>query len=67
MNHSIAAREPSSIEWLQLIRGEYLEIPGLHLTERQVERMWGLDTLMCRSLLEALVDTGFLRRTIGGA
>ena len=60
-------REPSSVEWLQLIRAEYLEIPGLHLTERQVERFWGLDTLTCNALLDALVDTGFLRRTNSGA
>lgn len=67
MTQTLSTREPSIVEWLQLIRAEYVEIPGLHLTGRQVERMWGLDTLMCTSLLDALVDTGFLRCTIGGA
>lgn len=28
---------------LQLIRAEYLEIPGLSLTMQQVQRLWGLD------------------------
>jgi len=26
-------------DWLQLIRAEYLEIPGLSLTKRQVQRL----------------------------
>ena len=57
----------SVAEWLPLIRAEYLEIPGLRLTKRQVERLWGLDTLTCEALLGALVETGFLRRTQSGA
>jgi hypothetical protein len=50
-------------DWLQLIRAEYLEIPGLRLTKPQVERLWGLDALMSEALLAALVDAKFLRRT----
>ena len=50
-------------DWLQLIRGEYLEIPGLRLTKPQVQRLWGLDPVMCEALLAALVDVGFLRCT----
>jgi hypothetical protein len=50
-------------DWLQLVRSEYLEMPGLHLTKPQVERMWGLDPLTSEVLLQALVDDGFLRRT----
>lgn len=50
-------------DWVQLVRAEYLEIPGLHLTERQVQRLWGLDPATCASLLDALVHDGFLRRT----
>jgi DNA-binding IclR family transcriptional regulator len=53
-------------DWLRLIRAEYLEIPGLHLTRQQVEELWGLDTLTSEALLEALVDAGFLRRTQDG-
>jgi hypothetical protein len=50
-----------------LIRAEYLEIPGLHLTQCQVERLWGLDTVTSEALLDALVRAGFLRRTKAGA
>jgi len=49
--------------WLRLMRAEYVEIPGLSLTEPQVRRLWGLDTLMATALLSALLDVGFLRRT----
>ena len=50
-------------DWLQLIRGEYLEIPGLRLTKPQVRRLWGLDAVTCEALLAALVDVKFLRCT----
>jgi hypothetical protein len=52
--------------WLQLVREEYLEIPGLNLTQRQVERLWGLESQQCKELLDALVDSGFLRLTSAG-
>ena len=54
-------------DWLQLIRCEYLEIPGLCLTKPQVQRLWGLDPLTSETLLAALVDVKFLRRTRQGA
>jgi hypothetical protein len=48
---------------LQVIQAEYLEIPGLHLTRAQVQRLWGLDPDTCDAMLSTLVDTQFLRRT----
>jgi hypothetical protein len=51
---------------LDRVRGEYLEMPGLSLTERQAQRLWGLDHEACKTLLEALVRAGFLRRTQHG-
>ncbi len=54
-------------DWIHLIRSEYLEIPGLHLTRSQVQRLWNLDAVTCDSLLEALVGVQFLRRTHAGA
>ena len=53
-------------DWLQIIRGEYSENPGLHLTRKQVQRLWGLDPLTCDALLETLVNVRFLRRTENG-
>jgi hypothetical protein len=61
------AAQTTVVDWIHLIRAEYLEIPGLHLTRNQVQRLWGLDDLTCDALLEALVDVRFLRRTRTGA
>ena len=58
--------DDSIADWLRLIQAEYLEIPGLHLTQRQVERLWGLDALMSEALLGTLVEAGFLRCTRAG-
>jgi hypothetical protein len=55
------------VGWLDRIRGEYREMPGLSLTERQAQRLWGLDSAACRVFLESLRETGFLRRTREGA
>ena len=51
------------IDWLQLIRAEYLESPGLSLTKRQVQRLWNLDHVTTEAVLTALVDMNFLRCT----
>jgi hypothetical protein len=61
------AAQTTVVDWIHLIRAEYLEIPGLHLTRNQVRRLWGLDDLTCDALLEALVDVRFLRQTRTGA
>jgi hypothetical protein len=47
---------------LQRVCCEFLEMPGLHLTCKQAQRLWGLDEPICFQLLECLVDAGFLRR-----
>ena len=52
---------------LRRIRGEFLEMPGLRLTEAQAARLWGMDLPMCSELLRALIDTRFLFRTRDGA
>ena len=56
-----------SSDWLNLIRAEYKEIPGLNLTKAQIQRLWGLDRTACDTLLGALVDAKFLFRTRDGA
>lgn len=50
-------------DWLQIIRGEFAEVPGLHLTRKQFQRLWGLDGDTCDTLLNALIDQKFLRQT----
>jgi len=60
-----ALREYNDV--LQRVQGEFLEMPGLRLSESQARRLWGLDAEQCRALLGALVDAKFLFRTGDGA
>ena len=41
---------------------EFLEMPGLRLTRRQAQRLWGLDEATCAQILECLVEARFLCR-----
>lgn len=52
---------------LRRVQGEFLEMPGLRLTEPQARRLWGLDAASCGALLGALIDAKFLFRTRDGA
>ncbi len=54
-------------EVLRRVQGEFLEMPGLRLTEPQARRLWGLDSVSCEALLDALVDARFLVKTRNGA
>jgi hypothetical protein len=45
---------------LRRIRGEFLEMPGLQLTCRQAQRLFGLDERACLTLLDTLVAHEFL-------
>lgn len=54
-------------EVLRRVRGEFLEMPGLRLTQPQARRLWGLDDASCSALLSVLVDSNFLFRTRDGA
>lgn len=49
------------------VQGEFLEMPGLRVTEAQARRLWGLDAATCSTLLSALIEAGFLFRTPDGA
>ena len=60
-------RGPTLTEWMQVIRAEYQEMPGLHLTKPQAQRLWNLDSTMCDAVLQALETARFLRRTHTGA
>ncbi len=45
---------------LEGLRGEFLEMAGLRLTVAQAERLCGVETLVCKAVLDALVDAKFL-------
>ena len=50
-------------DWLQLIRSEYAEMPGLQLSKRQAQRLWGLDPECLQALLDTLESNHYLKRT----
>jgi hypothetical protein len=52
---------------IRRIQCEFLEMPGLRLTEAQARRLWGLAVSECSLVLAALVDAGFLFRTRDGS
>jgi hypothetical protein len=54
------------VRLLEIVRAEYLEMPGLRLTGRQAQRLWALDGATCDRLLDMLESTHFLRRSPRG-
>ena len=51
---------------LRRVQGEFLEMPGLRLSEPQARRLWGLDPTVCATLLNTLVESNFLFKTSDG-
>ena len=70
--HTIAARDfcaPDKADvgdLIQMVKAEYLEMPGLCLTLAQAQRLWSLDRATCVGVLGQLVKSGFLWRTEAG-
>lgn len=54
-------------DWLQIIRGEFQEMPGVPVTLAQAEELWGLQRDDLELILNTFVDVGFLRRSADGA
>jgi hypothetical protein len=48
---------------LRRAQAEFLEMPGLQLTEAQASRLWCFDSVLCSRVLQTLVDERFLVRT----
>jgi len=57
----------SNLHALNLIRSEYLEMPGLALKPEQVQRLCGVDRAACEIVLATLVDAGFLAARVDGS
>ena len=51
---------------IRRIRAEFLEMPGLRLTAREAQRLFGLDATTCDEVLAGLLQCGFLARTVNG-
>ena len=69
MVHHSSLHEETTTEFPALVeraRGEFLEMPGLHLTVGQAARLWGLDAAACHRVIAALVNSAFLRWTRDG-
>ena len=58
--------EASVAIWLNRIRSEYREMPGLSLTQAQMQRLWGVEAHVCAALVDSLVAARVLRRTPKG-
>jgi hypothetical protein len=67
MSMTTQARPTVNELMLQRICSEFLEMPGLRLTCKQAQRLWGLDERSCEELLEFLVEAKFLCRPGHGA
>jgi hypothetical protein len=46
---------------VERVRAEFIEQPGLRLTEAQAVRLWHLDQPTCARVLAALTENTFLR------
>ncbi|MGE3840114.1 MAG: hypothetical protein AB7I50_00860 [Vicinamibacterales bacterium] len=58
---------PLSLEDLaSRVRQEYVALPGLRLTESQVRRLWDMDQVASRDVLNHLVQHRFLMLTHAG-
>ena len=51
---------------LRRVEGEYHEMPGMCVTRKQAQRLWGLDSTTCELVLTTLLERGVVRRTSRG-
>ena len=52
---------------IKRVRAEFEEMPGMTLTVPQASRLFGLDEEVCRTVVEELVSSDYLRKTDSGA
>jgi hypothetical protein len=61
----MACADNNVTRWLNIIRAEFREMPGLILTRPQFQRLWGLDMETCDRVIKELVDAHFLQARAG--
>jgi len=59
-------RTPSSSDALSRVKGMFVEMPGTAWTVTEAARLSGLDTSVCRTILETLEEAGFLTERASG-
>ena len=52
--------------WVRLIQSEYTEMPGLHLSKRQAQRLWNFDRHSAEAIFDVLESVHFLKRIPNG-
>ena len=57
-----APDEASILKMLTRVYSEYTNTPGLRLTSKRAQTLWGLDESTCMYVLSLLVDAKFLCR-----
>jgi hypothetical protein len=67
--HSVSTSNepPLDGDVLTRAKAEFLEMPGLHLTERQAARLWGCSHNVSEAVLIHLTGSRFLMRTRNGS
>jgi hypothetical protein len=63
----LPGHSPSVPEAFARVKGMFLEMPGTEWTVADAARLAGLDSAVCRAILDALEQTGFLSRRASGA
>lgn len=58
--------DPAIERLLQRVRGEFRDMPGLHVTPAQAARLFGVDADLCERLVTRLVETRDLARGADG-
>lgn len=60
----MTSEQPTIAQWVRRVEMEYREMPGLSLSKCQMQRLWGLESFECDALVDALVASRVLRRTL---
>ena len=63
----VSIDRPCDDEVVNRAKAEFLEMPGLHLTERQAARLWGCSPRVSEAVLLYLAGSRFLTRTRTGS
>lgn len=58
---TVRGRAPHHTVVLRIV-GEFMDMPGLRLTGLQAQRLFGMDEPLCITVLNLLVEDGFLAK-----
>jgi hypothetical protein len=62
-HRELTAAPPCIGHAIDMVHGEYRDLPGLNLTRSQMRRFIGLDVLTCNAVLDILERERFLEHT----